>query len=1098
MSFFVQSKSARSPPRLAVAHAAARPSLSSRRSSEALPPPPLPPAPEAVFAPAFAQQPKQWHKTHHRTRRQRSPLSVLTRQEMVAVVQERVKRTAPFLSPGAVVVYEFLNDAREWHWSLGTVQQADTHTVTLQKWSCTMKDVNSDVVEALGREGESVRLEIEEHQAAILALRAELGAVRTHNESEMNAAREAIEERRRGMAAAEDALRRNATRDVAVRLNSGTEEDDTLAAVLRAALSIVEDYVPTEPLPWDVVWATVCDPVFLQRCINYDVGYDMSVEQKDEVEACYFGSKLITEEKVHRAAARMAIKAPDMNEVLCATANWVFTQLSVFHIYQQCANTQSCADNLQQRLTYHVNALKEMARKLRQVQAQLRVLNGAPGSPSNVPPTPRSDVRYTFVPLDDATTQVLRCAIICPLSTSRPQPQQPALSNSLNSSDTSQELEARNGTSSAQPRRGSHSNGNGNNTTAAANSASTTPDVVLLGQEELDEIATRALHTRPQLFQVVQDLEHRCRHQTRELELVKTLAKEDAARRRSTTAAERVAAVAAAAVATSSSASLGSITASTSSTSHLDQPSQEQGHLKQPLSESTPEAESRTRPYRIQHSTEEDNSEESDEEADIRAFQKALLSLQHDLQAANHESEQLKRALQREAGKNDAIEAEFARQLHALRTEYEDALGRLEDAKIRCEAMEAENIDLEKALADLAGRAHSREQEPPFFPNSLRIRPSAATLTDDNGLMATPRPVTREIAGAISRGDASTQSARLDQAPTPPACVSHHRKQLEGEGWPEAMRRHPDSLRAAAAVDAANACHVLNNAISDVQLGIDGHTVEFDVSHSPDVHAADLAAQISRSPFPESQRVLRDEEGLRIEQSLLDQLAQRDTTIQGLESQLADLGRLFTTMRDTTDTASVVKNTTEGKPPNEWKSLEVQLCETQKENESLHAAIGELEGQLRATQQETTRRAENNYKTIEALQQQINNANDKLSHAAVIQQQDEAEIQELRQELSDIEKRLADAEKQHADKDAEVADLRQQVADAEQREVDKDAEIADLRQQVADAEQREVDKDAEIADLRQQVADAEQRLAEAEQQHADKDAALTDAEQQHA
>ncbi|KPA85778.1 putative mitochondrial hypothetical protein, unknown function [Leptomonas pyrrhocoris] len=919
--------------------------------------------------------PKMVHKQHHaqqqQQQQQRRSSPALTRQEIEAAVQDRVKRTAPYIKPGAVVVYEFLDEAQEWHWSLGTVQRANPHVVTLAEWSCEFDGLDKSVMATLGKEEARIRREMEDHQATILALRSELGAVRTHNESEMNAARDAIEERRRGMEATTDALDRCAQRGVALRLNCGIDEDDVLAAVLRAALSIVEDYVPVEPLPWDVIWATVCDPVFLQRCVNYDAGYDMSVEQRDDIVACYVDSQLITEAKVRRAAAQMAMKSPDLNEVLCATASWVFTQLSAFRVYQKCASTQSYADELQQQLTHHVNSLKEGIRKLRQVQAQLRVPSGVPGDPSGTSSTPGADTHYTFVPLEDSTIEVLRCAVICPLPTSSPV-QKAASSPALEeSTPPSVKGDGSSRSSSAPPLKGSR-NGNRTGTAHAHAAPSPSPEVIVLDQEELDEIVSRATQDRPQLLKALDDLQRECGRLERELAFVKSFTKE---------------------AAIPPAASLRSATA----------PSSRASLVERPPSQMAPDAGHNGRPYRIRPSANDDDSDGSDEEADTRALQNVLLGLHRDLQGARRENEQLKRSLEREAHKHKAEAAELGRQLHAVRAEHEDALGRLADAKIHCEALQAENDDLEKSVADLTDRIHAHEKELQNDPGDIRSASKSTKRTDPDEVNATPAP--SEV-DAVADPDAMLAEGKVpspghDAATAQPACVTHHRKHLDGDGWPDAVRHHPDRMQAAVAVDAANACRVLNDAITHVQFSPYGCTAEFDVSHAPEIAQRTLDEKIEQRPFDECARVLCDDEEHRSAKDLLHHLEERDATIRDLEQHLEELKAQLAQL---SAADNPVEATKAAEPPSslpDATALQEELDHARQANAFLQASVDELADKLQAARDENADLVDSNNAVVAELRQQVADTQDQLSDAARCQQSSDAEIADLKQQLEE-------------------------------------------------------------------------------------------------
>ncbi|XP_010699121.1 hypothetical protein LPMP_221200, partial [Leishmania panamensis] len=887
------------------------------------------------------------HKRAHRSLPRRCVSPDLSTRDVLTAVHDRLEHTAKFIYPGSVVVYEFLNEAQEWHWALGTVQQSHAHTVTLEGWSCQQGCANDGVMQAMRKEENRLQQELEDHQTAILALRAELGSVRTVNEADMNAAREAIEGCRRALEEREGTLHACRQQGVPLRLThsdayggadkSGSDDDATLVAVLRAALSVVEHYVPATPLPWPEVWAVVSDPLFLHRCISYDVGYDMSLQQYDEIEACFFGSGAITEEKVHRAMDSMEQRMTDAAEFLCAIANWLFTQLAAFKVYQQCASTQSHADMLQQQLTHHVNTLKAAARRLHQVQAQLRVFGGSPGNSSS---STSSAVQLTFTPAKGITTDVLRCAIICPVpshSRRHPGPRVAAAqsvvasgeSHSPSSSSKSAMMLANTASSSWHPSwspdmLGDHNRiGSATDPAGSARSpgnpkegvqpspcphlASVIPapneeiGVVLLGQEELDEIAARALHTRPELCQAVADLLQECANHQRDAHRAHALVSERADRRRGRSGASKsqgdgcppASACAAASFAPPTFLSAAAFTDSSSSPT----PPTSNGRTVA-AAHNTPSVLSGPRSKAAAAQSDED--EEYDEEADACAFQAALLGLQKKLQEVRRENERLQRMLVRETDRHKSVEAELQRQLRDAHAGHEDAQSRLAGATIRAEALrvECESLDrdkdnatsriiaLEEEIRALESKHCSGGSAAPTSLPATQIKGDQGSVKADNGVAQREA----EPAWLCSNNERWMPQHLQPSDDTDGVSTTHHHKRFSGAGWYDVLRQHPAELHRAAAADAAAVCHVVVAAVTGVRFSADGSRVEFYVDHPSHVTKRQLDNRIRDTTFYECEYMRRHSFSPKTGEDLLaQQLAESIATIANLENRLAHL-----------------------------------------------------------------------------------------------------------------------------------------------------------------------------------------------------------------
>ncbi|CAJ1008568.1 hypothetical protein Q4I28_003881, partial [Leishmania naiffi] len=1138
------------------------------------------------------------HKRAHRSRPRRCVSPDLSTRDVLTAVHDRLEHTAKFIYPGSVVVYEFLNEAQEWHWALGTVQQSHAHTVTLEGWSCQQGCANDGVMQAMRKEENRLQQELKDHQTAILALRAELGSVRTVNEADMNAAREAIEGCRRALGEREGTLHACRQHGVPLRLThsdayggadkSGNDDDATFVAVLRAALSVVEHYVPATPLPWPEVWAAVSDPLFLHRCISYDVGYDMSLQQYDEIEACFFGSGAITEEKVHRAMASMEQRMTDAAEFLCAIANWLFTQLAAFKVYQQCGSTQSHADMLQQQLTHHVNTLKAAARRLHQVQAQLRVFGGAPGNSST---STSSDVQLTFTPAKGITTDVLRCAIICPVpshSRRHPGPRVTAAqsvvasgeSHSPSSSSKSSMMLASTASSSWHPSRspdilddhnriGSATDPAGSERSSGNHKEEVQPSpcphlasaipapneeigVVLLGQEELDEIAARALHTRPELCQAVADLLQECANHQRDAYRARALVSERANRCRGRRGASKSqgdgcppAAACAAAPFASPTFSAATFTDSSSSPT----PPTSNGRTVA-AAHNTPSVLSGPRSKAAAVQSDED--EEYDEEADACAFQAALLGLQKRLQEVRRENERLQRMLVRETDRHKSVEAELQRQLRDARAGHEDAQSRLAGVTIRAEALrvECESLDrdkdnatsriiaLEEEIRALESKHCSGRSAAPTSLPATQIKGDQGSVKADNGVAQREA----EPAWLCSNNERWMPQPLQPSDDTDGVSTTHHHKRFSGAGWYDVLRQRPAELHRAAAADAAAVCHVVVAAVTGVRFSADGRRVEFYVDHPSHVTKRQLDNRIRDTTFYECEYMRRHSSSPKTGEDLLaQQLADSLATIENLESRLAHLPPTTPPLRPSLTPSSrqednlneqeqllraeeahehplyverlkksgngavVVTLHSVRLPGDDWgvvlqsypellrEAFIADVCgacnATLTDVKHVRFSIGSLLATVRVQHDADVTRKEIDRR----LHDYDYPLTTKLYRSRHLPQHgaDASLVAQKTQnnETNALREQLRESEAQQADMAAEVTDLRGQLRESEAQQADMAAEVTDLREQLRESEAQQADMAAEVTDLRGQ-------LRESEAQQADRAAEVTDLREQ--
>ncbi|SCU66811.1 uncharacterized protein TEOVI_000744700 [Trypanosoma equiperdum] len=86
--------------------------------------------------------------------------------------------------------------------------------------------------------------------------------------------------------------------------------------------------------------------------------------------------------------------------------------------------------------------------------------------------------------------------------------------------------------------------------------------------------------------------------------------------------------------------------------------------------------------------------------------------------------------------------------------------------------------------------------------------------------------------------------------------VSSQCVQLQGERLDELLKNKPEELRCAVVVDAANACRVYRDCVSNVTFTPSGRVVEFDVTHPSSIHPSEIAQRLQHYPFRETQRLL--------------------------------------------------------------------------------------------------------------------------------------------------------------------------------------------------------------------------------------------------
>ncbi|EKF32985.1 hypothetical protein MOQ_003151 [Trypanosoma cruzi marinkellei] len=86
------------------------------------------------------------------------------------------------------------------------------------------------------------------------------------------------------------------------------------------------------------------------------------------------------------------------------------------------------------------------------------------------------------------------------------------------------------------------------------------------------------------------------------------------------------------------------------------------------------------------------------------------------------------------------------------------------------------------------------------------------------------------------------------------AAKSHQKRQLEGTDWGTVLRSRPVELQRALITDAADACHVEPECITNAVMAADG-ILSFDVQHDPSVSVEELSGRVNEYPFRAVRRV---------------------------------------------------------------------------------------------------------------------------------------------------------------------------------------------------------------------------------------------------
>ncbi|ORC87997.1 uncharacterized protein TM35_000192410, partial [Trypanosoma theileri] len=293
---------------------------------------------------------------------------------------------------GSVVAYEFLDHSSHWSWSIGRILQMDDHQVLLQRWHA-QDGRNADVYDALLREQESTKAEIQECQRAVMLLREELGAIRRSNEAEVARAKDAVENARRGIAEVEE-----------VRLHDLFNTRLPLA-VLRLALEVCmatlnEGVTEQTSWNWEDLRAAVRDPMFIQRLLEYDVAVEMSVEQYEDINARYMHN-IRTQRDQMRHSQQDYKTQSGTNALIPLFYDWIIVQMDHFQVFQEVANSQQTTEELSASITSHTVRMKDLIARKARLDEQLRRYDEG-SSAFNGNSTSSNETKYvTFTPIHD-------------------------------------------------------------------------------------------------------------------------------------------------------------------------------------------------------------------------------------------------------------------------------------------------------------------------------------------------------------------------------------------------------------------------------------------------------------------------------------------------------------------------------------------------------------------------------------------------------------------------------------------------------------------------------------------------------------------------
>ncbi|EAN92665.1 hypothetical protein, conserved [Trypanosoma cruzi] len=120
--------------------------------------------------------------------------------------------------------------------------------------------------------------------------------------------------------------------------------------------------------------------------------------------------------------------------------------------------------------------------------------------------------------------------------------------------------------------------------------------------------------------------------------------------------------------------------------------------------------------------------------------------------------------------------------------------------------------------------------------------------------LAALRSSDKELRQLVEDLRAHDERWELNPKRTARAAKTHQKRQLEGSDWGTVLRSRPVELQRALITDAADACHVEPECITNVVMAADG-LLSFDVQHDPSVSAEELSGRVNEYPFRTVRRV---------------------------------------------------------------------------------------------------------------------------------------------------------------------------------------------------------------------------------------------------
>lgn len=249
---------------------------------------------------------------------------------------------------GDLVVYEFLDQAGKWHWSLARVVDLDEHCAVLQCWRVENRR-NTGILDTLRKERERKLAEIREGNRSVLQLREELATIRRNNETEAARVKEAVDITRNAVADVEEVLLHE--------IFNARLPQAVLCQTLETAVAILYDEMPENGWGWEELRAVVRDPFFLPRLLKYDALAEMDAEKHKMITDRYMKDLFLLREQVHRpsAVSPTAASAP----VTLKFCDWAIAQMELFSVFQEIQGSQKTTDGLHEAITRLVAHLKD-------------------------------------------------------------------------------------------------------------------------------------------------------------------------------------------------------------------------------------------------------------------------------------------------------------------------------------------------------------------------------------------------------------------------------------------------------------------------------------------------------------------------------------------------------------------------------------------------------------------------------------------------------------------------------------------------------------------------------------------------------------------